>query len=69
MFDKLDNPAFLADVRPLLSAEEASKFDEKAARKAFVTVFTTFIKRIPGKAWKRTPERAEELGVPQLLGD
>jgi predicted nucleotidyltransferase component of viral defense system len=31
MFDKLENPDFLADVRPLLSADEAEKFDDGAA--------------------------------------
>jgi Nucleotidyl transferase AbiEii toxin, Type IV TA system len=69
MFNKLDDPAFLADVRPLLASEEAAKFDDKAAHAAFAEVFSTFIKRIPGKAWKRTPERAKEFGMPELAGD
>jgi hypothetical protein len=69
MFEKLDDPAFLADVRPLLSADEAAKFDDKAARAAFVSVFRSFIKPIPGKAWKRTPERADELKVPELAAE
>jgi predicted nucleotidyltransferase component of viral defense system len=68
MFDKLDDPAFLADVRPLLAAEEAAKFDDEAARAAFAKVFSTFITRIPGKPWKRTPEKAEEFGMPELAG-
>jgi len=29
-------------------------------------VFSTFIKRIPGDAWKKTKERVGELGVPEL---
>lgn len=48
MFDKLEDPAFLDDVRPLLSAEEAKKFNDKAEKEAFRLVFTTFLKRIPG---------------------
>jgi predicted nucleotidyltransferase component of viral defense system len=66
MFAKLDDRSFLADVRPLLAAEEAKKFDAKAERAAFKTVFSTFIKRIPGEAWKKTQERASEFGMPEL---
>jgi hypothetical protein len=50
VFAKLDDRAFLADVRPLLAAEEAEKLDDAAALAAFGAVFQTFIKRIPGKA-------------------
>jgi hypothetical protein len=35
MFGKLENDDFLADVHPLLAADEAEKFDEDAARAAF----------------------------------
>jgi predicted nucleotidyltransferase component of viral defense system len=69
MFDKLDDPAFLADVRPLLTAEEAKKFDDKAARATFAKMFSTFIKRIRGGAWKRTRELAEQFGMPELAAD
>jgi len=67
MFDKLENKAFLADVRPLLAADEAEKFDEEAARAAFRTVFTGFIERLPGKAWARSAEMAEHFGMPDLV--
>lgn len=66
MWEKLENPSFLADVRPLLSADEAEKFDKKAERAAFVAVFTTFIKRIPGHAWADTPAMAGKHGMPEL---
>jgi predicted nucleotidyltransferase component of viral defense system len=66
MFDKLQDSAFLADVRPLLSAEEAKKFDAKAAKEAFRLVFSTFIKRIPGKAWKNSKQLTEQHGMPDL---
>jgi hypothetical protein len=69
MFDKLANRAFMADVRPLLSADEAQSFDDKAARAAFRTVFSEFIKRIPGQAWAKTPEFAEGLGMADLAKD
>jgi predicted nucleotidyltransferase component of viral defense system len=69
MFAKLEDPAFLADVRPLLSAEEAKKFDDKVAREAFRLVFSTFITRIPGKAWKKSKELAELHGMPDLAED
>jgi predicted nucleotidyltransferase component of viral defense system len=66
MFDKLENPDFLADVLPLLAADEAEKFDDAAARVAFSDVFSTFIKKIPGEAWARTPGMAKEFEMPEL---
>jgi predicted nucleotidyltransferase component of viral defense system len=69
MFAKLDDRAFLADVRPLLAAEEAKNFDAAAAHAAFGAVFQTFIKRVPGKAWKKTREMAREFGMGELADD
>ena len=66
MFAKLENPDFLADVRLLLAADEAEEFDDEASRAAFGTVFSTFIKRIPGKPWARTAEKADEFSLPEL---
>lgn len=63
MFAKLENAAFLADVRPLLAADEAEGFDEEAGRAAFQAVFTTFIQRLPGQPWARTDETAKRFGV------
>jgi predicted nucleotidyltransferase component of viral defense system len=67
MFQKLDDPTFLADVRPLLSADEAEKFDDATARAAFELVFREFIKRIPGEAWAQTADRAQEFGMSDLV--
>jgi predicted nucleotidyltransferase component of viral defense system len=67
MFDKLENKAFLADVRPLLAAEEAEKFDDAAARAAFRTVFSGFIQHLPGKAWAKCAQMAEHFGMPDLV--
>ena len=66
MFNKLDNTAFMADVRPLLSADEAEKFDNKAARTAFKIVFSEYIKKMPGNAWAKTKETAERVGMTDL---
>jgi hypothetical protein len=40
-----------------------------AANKAFRLVFSTFITRIPGKAWKKSKELAEQHGIPDLVED
>jgi hypothetical protein len=55
MWAKLADPSFLADVRPLLSADDAEVFDGNAERAAFVMVFTEFIKRVSGHAWAEMP--------------
>ena len=69
MWAKLDDPSFLADVRPLLAADYAEEFDSNAERAAFVAVFTEFIKRIPGHAWAETPAMAKKFGIPELAKD
>jgi predicted nucleotidyltransferase component of viral defense system len=69
MFAKLDDPSFLADVRPLLAADEAEKFDDATANAAFSVVFSEFIKRIPGKPWAETSEMANKFNMPELAKD
>jgi predicted nucleotidyltransferase component of viral defense system len=66
MWAKLADASFLADVRPLLAADDAEEFDRKAERAAFVTVFTVFIKRITGHAWAQTAAMAKKFGIPEL---
>jgi predicted nucleotidyltransferase component of viral defense system len=56
MFDKLSKASFLADVRPLLSADEQGKFDDGAGRQAFISVFRDLVTRMPGKPWATTKE-------------
>jgi predicted nucleotidyltransferase component of viral defense system len=63
MFLKLNNPNFMADVRPLLSADEAENFDEQSAKTAFVEVFDKVIRLMPGKAWQQTEEMTEKFGL------
>jgi predicted nucleotidyltransferase component of viral defense system len=69
MFEKLERRKFLADVQPLLSAAERSKFDEAAAKRAFSRVFHGFITKIPGKGWATTPELTEKHGITKETGD
>ena len=64
MFAKLEDPSFLADVRPLLSADEAGKFDDETVQAAFSLVFSELIKRIPGKPWAQSTEMAKKFGMP-----
>jgi predicted nucleotidyltransferase component of viral defense system len=66
MFEKLDRHGFLADVHPLLTAEERARFDDAHGKRAFHQVLDEFIGRIPGKAWATTPEMLEKHG---LAGD
>jgi len=56
MFEKLDDRNFMADVLPLLAANERVIFDEAAGRAAFIGVFDRIIRLIPGVAWARTSE-------------
>lgn len=66
MLNKLKSKPFMADVRPLLSADEAEKFDEDAARASFKSVFVQFIKKFRGEPWARTREFAEREKMPEL---
>lgn len=62
MFEKLERRGFLADVHPLLTAEERERFDNAAGKRAFQRVFEGFISRMPGKAWATTPELLQRHG-------
>jgi predicted nucleotidyltransferase component of viral defense system len=62
MFDKLERRGFLADVQPLLAADERERFDDAAGRRAFQRVFEGLIGSIPGKAWATTPNLLKKHG-------
>jgi hypothetical protein len=62
MFENLERRGFLADVHPLLTAEQRARFDAAAGRRAFRDVFEGLISRIPGKPWATTPELLEKHG-------
>jgi hypothetical protein len=63
MFEKLEHRRFLADVHPLLAADERARFDDAAGRRAFMRVFEGLIGKVPGKAWATTPELIEKHGL------
>jgi predicted nucleotidyltransferase component of viral defense system len=67
MFEKIARGNFLADVIPLLTAEEAAKFDYAAGRRAFGSVFSRLIQLIPGKPWASTPKMIEEHELQDLI--
>jgi hypothetical protein len=67
MFDKLERPDFLADVKPLLTAEEAERFTEEAGREAFAAVFRDIVQVIPGEPWANTADKIEEHELADLL--
>ncbi len=62
MFEKLERRGFLADVHPLLAADERARFDDAAGKRAFQRSLRRFIGRIPGKAWATTPELLKKHG-------
>lgn len=57
MFNKLARASFVADIKPLLSADEADALTDETVRSAFMDVFNGFIARIPGDPWALTNER------------
>ncbi|HWK48595.1 MAG TPA: nucleotidyl transferase AbiEii/AbiGii toxin family protein [Steroidobacter sp.] len=61
MFEKLRNPRFLADMRPLLPPAAADALTDEAATRAFCDVFTRFVIRLPGEPWARTAEMSERF--------
>lgn len=63
MFEKLRNPRFLADMRPLLPPAAADALTDEAATRAFSDVFTGFVIKLPGEPWARTAEMSERFGL------
>jgi hypothetical protein len=61
MFGKLNNPGFLADVRPLLTPTESDRITEEAMKAAFSSVFTGLVGQLPGNPWARTDEMTERF--------
>jgi hypothetical protein len=63
MFAKLATPRFVADIKPLVSAEAADQLTEAFIRRSFVAVFHDLVALLPGAAWDKTPEKLEKLGL------
>lgn len=65
IYGKLDR-ALLSDVRPLLTADEAGRLNDAAARATFSSVFAGFIRLLPGDPWANTPSMIERFGLADL---
>jgi hypothetical protein len=63
MFAKLATPRFVADVRPLLSPDQAGLLTEEAIRRAFVAVFTRLISIMPGASWAKTSKMKKKFDI------
>ena len=63
MFAKLTAPRFIADIRPLLSPEEAVKMTDNAIMRAFASVFDRLISAMPGEPWAKTPEKRKQFRI------
>lgn len=61
MFAKLNNPGFLADIRPLLAPVEAERLTDDTMKAAFLSVFTGLVEQLPGNPWVRTDEMTEHF--------
>jgi hypothetical protein len=66
MSGKLERADFVSDVRPLLTADAASRLDDAAARAMFISVFVGFIRLLPGDPWANTPSMIERFGLAGL---
>lgn len=67
MFEKLERSDFLADVKPLLTAEEAARFTDETGRQAFAAVFRDIVQVIPGEPWANTVEKIKQHDLANLL--
>ncbi|MDR0781922.1 MAG: nucleotidyl transferase AbiEii/AbiGii toxin family protein, partial [Pseudomonadales bacterium] len=63
MFQKLANPTFFIDMRPLLPTDRAKELADDALKVTFVSVMKELIDRIPGDEWAKAAEMRERFGV------
>jgi predicted nucleotidyltransferase component of viral defense system len=63
MFQKLVNPTFFTDMRPLLRTERARTLTDETLKATFVRVMKELIDRIPGDEWAKAGEMRERFGV------
>ena len=63
MFQKLVNPAFFIDMRPLLPTDRARTLTDETLKVTFVRVMKELIDRIPGDEWAKAGEMRERFGV------
>ncbi len=63
LFAKLNNPGFVADIRPLITPDRARELTEAKIKRASAAVFQRFIALLSGDPWQRTPEMVERFGL------
>jgi len=63
MFQKLVNPTFFTDMRPLLQTDRARALNDETLKATFVKVMKELIDLIPGDEWAKTGEMRERFGV------
>ena len=63
MFQKLVNPTFFTDMRPLLQTDRAKALTDKTLEAIFVRVMNELIDLIPGDEWAKAGEMRERFGV------
>lgn len=63
MFQKLVNPAFFIDMRPLLPTDRARALTDETLKAAFVRVMNELIDRIPGDEWAKAGDMRKRFGV------
>ena len=63
MFQKLANPTFLIDMRPLLQTDRARALNDETHKATFVRVMNELIDLIPGDEWAKAGEMRERFGV------
>lgn len=62
MFQKLVNPTFFIDMRPLLPTDRARALTDETLKSAFVRVMNELIDRIPGEEWAKAETCGSGLG-------
>ena len=63
MFQKLANPTFFTDMRPLLPTDRARTLNDETLKATFVRVMNELIDLIPGDEWAKAGEMRERFGV------
>ncbi|MGE3148441.1 MAG: nucleotidyl transferase AbiEii/AbiGii toxin family protein [Pseudorhodoplanes sp.] len=63
MFQKLANPTFFTDMRPLLPTDRAKTLTDETLKTTFVRVMKELIDRIPGDEWAKAGDMRERFGV------
>lgn len=66
MFMKLANRNLLSDMRPLIRADQAHRFDKESMNESFTLVFDTLIKELTGNPWAKTAEMKETFCLEKM---